>query len=425
MTAQETNSSAMGFAPARISAMVNTDVLATHVADAAFLWRLRERCADAPHFDLAHLCRLDDRLHAHLLAIPLAGETGQGLAEQALGEGDPAALFVAAWLACARADAPGLSRLGALAGADAAHAAAMAAALTWQPVTQTEAVIRRLLAASAPGHRGIALRVLLERRLQPFGDLRPYLSDTAVPVRTTAATLAGVLKRSQDASALRALLADPHAGVQLAAARAVTLLGEADGTWALLRCAQSSPQAADTAAPLLVHCLAPAEVRAWIQSLARDASTLRSGIRAAGMFGDTVVADWLLSLMDDTRHARPAGEAFARMTGADLDPLTLRRDPPEDHDPDADPHSDEDAELGWPDARRIKLWWMAHRNSLPAGRRHLAGQPVSAGQAAWVLRHGRQRQRAQAATELALLNAKAMEFPVQAPGPWQRRRLGP
>ena len=403
--------------------MANTEVLAVHVSEAAFLWRHRERGARAPHFDLVHLGRLDERLEAHLQALALAGDTGRGLAEQALGDGDSAALFVAAWLACAHADAASLSHLAALAGADAAHAVALAAALTWLPADKTGTVVRSLLASPAPVHRAIGLRVLLNRRMQPSGDLARYLADAAAPVRAMAAGLAGTLKRTQDLAALRQLLGDPDPSVYLAAARALALLGDADGPAALAQCARSSPQAARAAAPLLVCSLDPAAARAWIQSLTQQRSTLRLGIRAAGMFGDTRVADWLLALMDDPLHARLAGEAFAGMTGADLDPLALRRDPPEGHDPDADPFADEDADLGWPDPHKLKDWWARHRQGMPAGRRHQCGRPVSVEHATHVLRHGYQRQRAQAAIELAWLSAPAMEFPVRAPGPWQRQRL--
>lgn len=422
---------ARGFAPRQISAMTNRDVLAVHVSEAAFLWRHRERAARAPHYDLMHLDRLDERLQAHLQALHMAGDTGARLADEAVAEGEPAALFVAAWLAGARADAAALARLAALAGADTGHAVALAAALCWLTAAPSSGLLRDLLAAPAALHRAIGLRVLLERRAQPRGALGRYLGDAAAPVRALAAGLAGSLKRHQDVPALLALLHDPDAGVQLAAARALALLGEEEGPAALLRCMRAAPAApaapatARTAVPLLACSLADATARDGIQTLARDVASLRAGIRLAGLFGDTRCVDWLLALMEDPAHARLAGEAFANMTGADLDPLTLRRDPPPGHDADTDPLADEDGELGWPDPPKIQDWWLRHRSAMPPGQRYLCGRPVSAAQAHHVLRHGLQRQRAQAAVELARLDTVAMEFPVHARAAWQRRRLSP
>jgi uncharacterized protein (TIGR02270 family) len=412
-----------GFAPRHISTLVNVEVLAVHVSEAAFLWRQREQAAKSPHFNLVHLSRLDDRLEAHLLALPWGGEEAKSLVQQALGDGEAAAVFVATWLACATGNAATLSRLGAMAGAEASHAAALSAALTWLPAELNEAVVRRLLASTTPIHRVMGLRVLLNRRVQPFGDIAPYLSDSAAPVRALSATLVGVLKRKQDTNAVRALASDTDLDVQVAAARALALLGDSGSMSALVACAGASTAGAEAVAPLMVRCLDLGAARSWIQSLTKSESTLRLGIQVSGMLGDTRVVDWLLALMDNTRYARLAGEAFALMTGADLDPLTLRRDPPEDHDAEADASNDKDVDLGWPDPVKVKQWWMTHRSTMSADRRHLSGRPVSAATATDVIRHGYQRQRAQAAVELALLNRAAMLFPVKAPGPWQRKRL--
>lgn len=357
------------------------------------------------------------------MALPLAGDAAHQLNEHGLADGEAATVFVATWLACARGDSATLSRLGALAAADPSFAGAVVAALTWRPMAQIEAIVRGLLASNVPTHRLMGVRVLLDRRVQSFGDLTRYLNDTFAPVRAMTATLAGVLKRTQDVDALRALRNDPDAGVQWAAARALMLLGDANASVELLACASGSQASAEVAASLLVRCLDHGTARSWIQSLTKNESMLRLGISASGMFGDTRVVDWLLVLMDDPQHARLAGEAFALMTGADLDPMALRRDPPENFDPDTDLLADEDADLGWPDTHKVKQWWMTHRSGMPPERRHLGGRLVSTGTATHVLRHGYQRQRAQAAIELALMSAPAMEFPVRAPGPWQRQRL--
>ena len=120
-----------GFAPAEISSLRNRRVLDEHVGAAASLWALRERAVRAPHFRLQHLLRLDERLLAHLEGLRTAGPVGQALAGQALGDGSPGAVFVAAWLAFSAQVPDTMRAVLQLALADPAMGRALVAALAW------------------------------------------------------------------------------------------------------------------------------------------------------------------------------------------------------------------------------------------------------------------------------------------------------
>src|SRR5215831_20811903 len=89
----------IGFRPWEISAMVNTEVVAQHAEDAAFLWFSRDRAVRAPHYYLKDLARLDERVEANVDGLRVAGDVGWDLAAKATEQGDPGRLFTAAVLA--------------------------------------------------------------------------------------------------------------------------------------------------------------------------------------------------------------------------------------------------------------------------------------------------------------------------------------
>jgi uncharacterized protein (TIGR02270 family) len=415
--------SGQGFAAADISALNNRAIIEIHVSEAAFLWRSRRQAAHAPNFDLVHLGRLDERLIAHLEALRVAGRVGTEIAQQSNEEGDPGDLFVLAWLACAHGDLAQLARLCALAAAQDGLTAALSSALSWQPWTVAEPICARLLASPLPAHRVLALSVLVERRTLPRGAVTRFIADEAPSVRAATLFLAGALKCVNLVAQVRLALADPDLQVRRAAACTLALMGDEQADAALARCASESVAAAHELLPFLVQALDPQAARAWIGALAQSEGSRRLAIRASGLLGDTHAVHWLIELMDDDAHARLAGEAFALITGADLDPLTLRRDPPAGFDADDDAHAAHDGALGWPERDKVAEWWNVHRSRLSAGQRYLCGQPRSMQGATEVLRHGYQRQRAHAALCIATMSPSAMLFPVDAPTPWQRERL--
>jgi uncharacterized protein (TIGR02270 family) len=169
----------------------------------------------------------------------------------------------------------------------------------------------------------------------------------------------------------------------------------------------------------------------WISELGRKRETLRLAIVGAGVVGDPAFIRWFIEHMSDPPMARVAGEAFTMITGADLAYLDLDGEKPEGFEagPTEDPNDDdvemdEDEWLPWPNPLLIEKWWTRHREEFQPGIRHLVGKPISVDWANQVLRTGRQRQRAAAALELALMNPDIPMFEVRAPGFRQQRLLG-
>ena len=129
---------------------------------------------------------------------------------------------------------------------------------------------------------------------------------------------------------------------------------------------------------------------------------------------------------------RLAGEAFSRITGADLAWLDLEHKPPEgasdsrfggpNEDPDDDNVAlDEDESLPWPDPERVQGWWQANQERFPAGQRFFMGAAPSPAHALKVLREAGQRQRIAAAQWLSLLAPGTKLFQTAAPA-WRQQR---
>ena len=76
-----------------------------HAEEAAFLWMLRDAAVDAPHYSLADLAHLDDRVEAHIDGLRIAGEAGWEICKEALGREEAGEVFAAAVLAYESGDA--------------------------------------------------------------------------------------------------------------------------------------------------------------------------------------------------------------------------------------------------------------------------------------------------------------------------------
>ncbi len=110
--------------------------------------------------------------------------------------------------------------------------------------------------------------------------------------------------------------------------------------------------------------------------------------------------------MQDTVHARVAGESFTLITGIALEREHLTRTVSREtvlalEDSDIDNALD-DIHLPWPDPDKAADSWRAQRDHFPPEQRHFLGQPVSASTLVQQIDTGYQRQRRAAAYELAL-----------------------
>ena len=78
---------------------VVTNSICQHFEQGAFLWLLRDRAVNAPHYSLKDLSKLDGRIDAHIDGLRVAEEAGWEVCKESLSEGESGEIFAAAVLA--------------------------------------------------------------------------------------------------------------------------------------------------------------------------------------------------------------------------------------------------------------------------------------------------------------------------------------
>jgi uncharacterized protein (TIGR02270 family) len=406
------------------------EIVDQHAEEAAFLWLLRDAAVSAPHYTLADLANLDQRVEAHLDGLRLAGEGGWETAiREARTHRQPGEVFAAALLALESGDSERVAGVVELAGVAASppNARALSSALGWLAPDRAVAAIRPFLSAAEPALKRIGLAAAALHRRNP---------GASVLVEACAADDPYLKAR-----ALRALgelgLADLHlnarAGLKArdpacrfwAAWSAALLSTHRDAIAALRQAAESPGPFAERAARLAVRCLPLAEARLWIRQLVKQDNRTRAAIKAAGALGDPAFIPWLIDRMKEPSLARVCGEALSLITGVHIAYDGLEGTPPVvfEPGPSEDPQDDDvaldpDEGLAWPDPGLALAWWQSQRSGFPADSRLLAGRPISRDNLRDLLRSPGlvQRARAAAAIELALASPGRPLFEVRAPG---------
>jgi uncharacterized protein (TIGR02270 family) len=406
-------------------------VIGQHVAEAMHLYTQRTRLKTAPHVDLAALERFDDRLAAHLDGIAVAGVSLRPMVAAATAEDPAAGAFVAAATALVLKDGAWLEEMADLGCSSAAIRAGLQAALGWSSPRDLRGIITRFLGADSAHRRAIGLAACAMHGVPPGSPLGNALQSADADLRATAFRIVGQLGLIDFLPACLRGLDDPDPRCRRQAIRAAYELGDRGESQAALQNELLGDNEATrrVALSLLMRGLPPEDARRSLVRLHARQVSPREIIDGAGMVGSPDFVDWLIEQMSIPQLARLAGENFAQITGAQLDrdglesamPAGTASGPTEDaHDQDV--ALDEDRDLPWPDAARIREWWARHRPRFTRHRRYFVGREVSADACREVLLGGSQRRRYAAAAHLALLEPGRPRFNVAAPA-WRQRRL--
>lgn len=405
-------------------------IVQQHAEEAAFLWLLRDAAVGDPDYTLDDLAKLDGRVEAHLDGLRLAGPAGWSICRDELSWEEAGEVFAAAMLALEDGGDERIRVVLDAALASPEQGRGFVSALGWTPVDRVQALIARLLGEASPAARRLGLAGSAVHRRDPGAILARALDDPDPPLRARALQAAGELGRTDLQRAVAAHLNEDDPACRFEAARTAALLGYPQAGRALCALGEGDAPFAEPAAALAARTLRPGEALGWIRERADTAGGRRTAIVAAGALGDPALAPWLIEQMRVPALARPAGEAFALVTGVDFVDEALDGEPPDDFEagPTDDPDDenvamDADEDLPWPDSERVRAWWGAHEARFAPGTRYLLGRPLDAEAARTALREGWQRQRAAAAQELALRRPGTPLFEVRAPGFRQRRLL--
>src|SRR5881628_2349581 len=133
-----------------------TVVVEQHAEEASFLWLLRDAAVSQPHYSLADLAKLDNRVEAHLDGLRVAGNAGWEICKKAMEEGDAGEVFAAAVLAFESMEDEHLQAVLKV-GAGTPEVRGLVSALGWLSFAQAESHIKRLVAAGSPVHRRVGI----------------------------------------------------------------------------------------------------------------------------------------------------------------------------------------------------------------------------------------------------------------------------
>jgi uncharacterized protein (TIGR02270 family) len=402
------------FAPADVSRLVHHRVVRIHAGEAEFLWTQRTAAIRSSNHALRHLARVDARLLAHLRGLELAGAAGWEAAREELANLSAGSVFVASYLAYGRQHRESMLAMLQLVLGQPEVEAGFVDALCWLEPSSLNAPLARLAASSLPTHRRFALTVCAFHRRVDEAQVAAAAEDADPTLRAQALRSIGELKMTAFAPVAHAADDDADGACRFWGAYASALLGSTDHavrTWEL----RDQPGGDLDAAREIAFRFAD---RAWateaIRDLLRSPESRRNAIQAIGILGDPASVPWLIDQMEGP-HACVAGEAYAAITGADMELLDLRRDPPEDA---PERHPDDD-DLPWPEPHAVRAHWAQCAAMSGTRERCLGGLLASASAALQVLRTGFQRQRAGAAFERMRHDPGTGLFPYRARADWQ------
>jgi uncharacterized protein (TIGR02270 family) len=416
------------------------EIVDRHLENAASLWLARDYAVGRSSFRLADLVKLDERLEANIDALRIAEADGWSQSIDALDQGEAGDFFAAAVLALESGDPGRFDRVIERAYATAEKAPGepyhtaydpwrgIVSALAWVDRAHAAVTISRLLDTPRPRTRWLGVAACGARRTVREAGIEAMLADHEPLVRARAARTIGELGRTDLRAKLNALLADPDETCRFWAAWSATRLGTTEGLRVLAAFVHVPDDRRERALDLLLRRLSVDRANVLLRPLASDPKQRRAVIRATAVIGDALYVPWLINQAGDDAVARPAGEAFTTITGADL--AGLERSPPSDFrsGPNDDPDDeavalDEDDGLAWPDLAKLARWWDANKSRFNVGTAYFLGAPKD--QANWIaaLLGGGRGQRWAATLELALRSPGHAMFEPRGRGNLQREQL--
>jgi uncharacterized protein (TIGR02270 family) len=400
------------------------EVVSQHAEEASFLWLLRHAAVSRPHYSLADLSKLDNRVEAHLDGLRIAGESGWKLVQETLPFEESSDLFAAGSLAFESGNRHWIDFVQESAAKKPEVISGVVSALGWLAYEHAQPHIKTLFSSHLPILRAVGIAASAIQRVDPGMILSEAIGDSDASLRARALRAVGELGRVDLLPRMRGGLTDSDQRARFAAAWSITLLSPNLASLTVLRTMAESPGPfSSRALQIAIRRMDFAGAKAWQAWFSRRKEGMRGAIAGAGAIGDPERIPWLIEQMNFPVLARIAGEAFTMITGIDLAYDDLEKNAPEgfeagptENPEDENVDMDPDEHLPWPDAALIQKWWTKHKSRFQNGTRYLLGKPISIEWLRQVLRIGRQRQRAAAALELAIRQPGQPLFEVRAPG---------
>jgi uncharacterized protein (TIGR02270 family) len=310
------------------------DLIEEHLEEIQVLWPIRHRGLRSAHMTLRNLRSLEDRIEAHADGVLVPGELAYPFIERLLESDDEHAAFAATFVLLRLGTEQAIGRVRRaideatgkrLTGIGRALQVGRAAPLLDDLGTMFRGDdSARAVAAAEVLCYHVRWKGSHDRLLDFLSNENPLVKQAGWRV---VANLGIPIEPKQYAAAMR----DDDAGVREAALRTAAWTGVA-GALNIARAAMAAPAKDQIASYRILAALAEPGDLATIQTLVGTPALGPDRFALAASFGHPALAPVLLEHLSapDKRDAIAAGEAFSRLTGADLGPGEQITLPPED-----------------------------------------------------------------------------------------------
>ena len=392
------------------------DIYEQFVDEASFLWVLRSIAVEQPHYNVASLLELEQRIDAQLDGLMTAVEEAWKICLEALKLEGPGEVFTSTVIAFKSHDIAKIQRaveVG-LGGDEAVKG--LISALGWLPGKLVHSWIKRFFSSKDLDHKYLALAACSVRRENPAEHLNQMLGRDDCKehekLYVRALRLIGEFKRQDLMPVLDEAAKSDSENIQFWSAWSAILLGNRAAVDQLEPFVFKNGPNQVKAIDIAFRVLPMERARKWITRLVNDKKQIRAAVKATGVLGDPHAVNWLIRIMQDESVGKLSGEAFSLITSIDLEQnlLVLENPPgvapqPNDDVEDDDVSLDEDENLPWPDAEKISKIWINEGKNFVSGQRYFMGQPIRPEYLNNMLDSAYQRQRHAAALELSLLDS--------------------
>jgi len=401
------------------------DIYEQYVDQASFLWILRSIAVEQPHYSVADLHELEQRIEAQLDGLMTAVEDAWDICLQALELEEPGEVFTATVIAFRSHDISKIQKAIEVGLINDDTAKGLISAMGWLPGKLVHPWIKKFFTSKDLNHKYLALAACSVRRENPGEYLNNILERDDCKqhekLYARALRLIGELRRLDLMQHLSEAVNAEHEDVKFWANWSAILLGKRAAVANLESYVFKSGLHQINAINIAFRVLPIEQARNWITKLATDKNQNRSVIKATGILGDPHAVNWLITKMREPTDARLAAEAFTFITGIDLEHNRLIEETPpaisaqpNDNADDDDVSLDEDENLPWPDPEKVSSIWISLGRGFISGQRYFLGKPITIDWLSNKLATGAQRQRHASVIELALTDSKSQLINTRA-----------
>ena len=384
------------------------------VDNASFLWVLRSIAVNQPHYNVADIDELEQRIEAQLDGLMTDVEVAWEICLQALELEEPGEVFTAAVIAFRSHDVLKIQKTIETGLSNNETEKGLISAMGWLPGKFVHPWIKKFFTSKDLNHKYLALAVCSVRRENPGEYLNKILErddcNQHVMLYARALRLIGEIRRLDLMPQLSEAINSEQDAIRFWSNWSAILLGNRAAVTNLEPFVFKTGHYQINAINIAFRVLSIEQARNWISKLSANQDQSRAVIKATGILGDPHAVNWLIGKMSEPAYARLAAEAFTLITGIGLEQYHLEAELPPalveqpNNDTDGDDVSlDEDENLLWPNQEKVSSIWIIQGHNFIAGQRYFLGKPVTVDWLKQKRTTGTQRQRHLANLELTLL----------------------